>query len=216
MHTDASHGQLGAVVSQDQDNHPTAFCSQKMNEAQTRHTTAQRELLSAAETLKEFRIILLGHKTVMWTYHENPIHDDPKSERVLQDVCHIKGPENTAADALGRSPIANDPEKPHIMSSCEELADCFAEKNEENWLFPVSVTSIKSHQQLILDSAEKAASDDPACAISPFRGGAVICHNNKVATPLQLRTHVVKWHHKIIPAKEVRRKPWVNTQHGLD
>jgi hypothetical protein len=38
-HTDASHRQLGAVVSQD--NHPTAFCSRKLNEAQTHHTTAE-------------------------------------------------------------------------------------------------------------------------------------------------------------------------------
>jgi hypothetical protein len=32
MHTDASHRQLGAVISQD--NHPMAFCSRKLNEAQ--------------------------------------------------------------------------------------------------------------------------------------------------------------------------------------
>jgi hypothetical protein len=64
MHTDASHRQLGAVISQD--NHPTAFYSQKLNEAQTRHTTAERKLLSIVETLKEFRMILLaGQKIIM-------------------------------------------------------------------------------------------------------------------------------------------------------
>jgi hypothetical protein len=43
--TDASHHrQLGAVISQD--NHPAAFCSRKLNEAQTPCTTAERELLS--------------------------------------------------------------------------------------------------------------------------------------------------------------------------
>jgi hypothetical protein len=68
MHADASHQQLGAVVLQD--NHPVAFCSRKPNDAQTRHATTERELLSIAETLKEFRMILLGHKRVAWTDHK--------------------------------------------------------------------------------------------------------------------------------------------------
>ena len=108
MHTDASHRQLGAVISQD--NHPTAFCSRKLNEAQTRCATAERELLSTVETPKGFRVILPGHKTITWTDHKNSTHDDLKSERVLRwcllmqecgpDVRHVKGPENAAAGAL--------------------------------------------------------------------------------------------------------------------
>jgi hypothetical protein len=131
MHADdASHRQLGAVISQD--NHPMAFCSRKLNEAQTRHTTTERELLSVAETLKEFRMILPGHKIIIWTDHKNLIHNDLKSERVLcwrllmeehgPDVRYVKGPENAAADALSRLPTANDPEKPYVMPSREEVA----------------------------------------------------------------------------------------------
>jgi hypothetical protein len=141
MHADASHRQLGAVISQD--NHPTAFHSRKLNQAQTRCATAERELLSIVETLKEFRMILLGHKIIMWTDHKNLIHNDLKSERVLRwrllmeehgpGVRYVKGPENTAADALSRLPTANGPEKPCVMPSREELADCFAENAEENW-----------------------------------------------------------------------------------
>jgi hypothetical protein len=58
IHTDASHYQLGAVISQD--NCPIAFYSQKLQPAQVRYTTTERELLSIIETLKEFRNILLG------------------------------------------------------------------------------------------------------------------------------------------------------------
>jgi hypothetical protein len=50
IHADASHQQLGAVISQD--NHPIAFCSRKLNDAQTRYATTERELPSVVETLK--------------------------------------------------------------------------------------------------------------------------------------------------------------------
>ena len=43
IHTDASHYQLGGVISQD--GKPIAFYSRKLNDAQTRYTTTERELL---------------------------------------------------------------------------------------------------------------------------------------------------------------------------
>ena len=142
---------------------------------------------------------MLGHKTIAWTDHENLIHDDLKSERVLRwrllmeehgpDICCVKGPENIVADTLSHLPATDDPEKPHIMPSREEMAECFARDIKESCSFPVSVTSIKSFQKQDSDLVRKAASDDPACTISPFRGGAEICHNNKTVTPLQLRTN---------------------------
>jgi hypothetical protein len=206
IHTNASHRQLGAVILQD--NHPIAFCSRKLNDAQTRHTTTERELLSIVETLKEFRMMLLGHKIVMWTDHKNLIHNDLKSERVLRwcllmEECGpethcVKGPENMVADALSRLPASYDPEKPCAVPSREELAECFAKDIEPTWPFPISIALIKSFQQRDNDLTQKAASDDPAHSVSPFRGGAVICHNDKAVMPLQLRTHVAKWCHKML------------------
>ena len=46
IHTDASHCQLGAVISQG--GKPIAFYSRKLNPAQTRHTTAERESSSVS------------------------------------------------------------------------------------------------------------------------------------------------------------------------
>ena len=60
IHTDASHTQLGAVISQNKK--PIAFYSRKLSDAQTRYTTTERELLAIVETLKEFRNILLGQR----------------------------------------------------------------------------------------------------------------------------------------------------------
>ena len=50
IHTDTSHKQLGAVISQN--GYPIAFYSHKLNEAETCYTTTERELLGIVETLK--------------------------------------------------------------------------------------------------------------------------------------------------------------------
>jgi hypothetical protein len=60
IHTDASALQLGAVVAHNKK--PIAFFSRKLNPAQKRYTTTERELLAIVETLKEFRTILLGRR----------------------------------------------------------------------------------------------------------------------------------------------------------
>ena len=68
IHTDASHTQLGAVISQN--NKPIAFYSRKLQLAQRQYTTTECELLSIIETLKEFKNILLGQQIVVYTDHK--------------------------------------------------------------------------------------------------------------------------------------------------
>jgi len=82
IHTNASHYQLGAVVSQE--GKPIAFCSRKLNPAQTRCTISERELLSIAETLKEHRNMLLGQHIEVFTDHKNPVHKHFNTERVMR------------------------------------------------------------------------------------------------------------------------------------
>jgi RNase H-like domain found in reverse transcriptase len=82
IHTDASHLQLGAVISQQ--GKPIAFYSRKVNPAQTRYTTTERELLSIVETLKEFRNILLGYPVVVYTDHKNLTCKKFNTERVMR------------------------------------------------------------------------------------------------------------------------------------
>jgi RNase H-like domain found in reverse transcriptase len=84
IHTDASHYQLGAVISQD--GKPIAFYSRKLKpEQETRYTTTERELLSIIETLKEYRNILLGHKIKIFTDHKNLMYKEFNMECVT--VC---------------------------------------------------------------------------------------------------------------------------------
>jgi hypothetical protein len=60
LYTDASDHQLGAVIMQDKK--PIAFYSRKLSTAQKQYTTTERELLSAIETCKEYKNILLDYE----------------------------------------------------------------------------------------------------------------------------------------------------------
>jgi hypothetical protein len=69
LYTDASDHHLGAVIMQDKN--PIAFYSRKLNTTQKRYTTNERELLSAIETCKEYKNILLGYPIIVFTDHKN-------------------------------------------------------------------------------------------------------------------------------------------------
>jgi hypothetical protein len=118
LYTDASDHQLGAVIMQDKK--PIAFYSRKINTAQKRYTTTENELLSAIETYKEYKNILLGYPVIVITNHENNTFNGLKaSDRVLR-TCWLllleeygvrfeylpeKKNVDTVADALSRLDI---------------------------------------------------------------------------------------------------------------
>jgi len=126
IHTDASHYQLGGVVSQD--GKPIAFFSRKLKDAQTRYTTTERELLSIVETLKEYRNILLGHQVIVHTDHKNLVYKHFNTKRVMRwrliieefgpELRYIKGEHNIVADTLSRLEISE-----QIISSKNKQAD---------------------------------------------------------------------------------------------
>jgi len=82
IHINASHCQLGAVALQE--GKPIAFHSRKLNPAQTRCTTMERELQSAVETLKEYRNILLGQQIEVFTDHKNLVYKHFNTKRVMR------------------------------------------------------------------------------------------------------------------------------------
>ena len=112
IYTDASDRQLGAVITQN--NRPIAMFSRKLNTAQRKYTTTERELLSIVETLREFKSILWGQRIKVYTDHKNLIHAacGMSSDRVQRwrllleeygpEILYIKGEHNTVADALSR------------------------------------------------------------------------------------------------------------------
>jgi hypothetical protein len=66
-----------------QNDNPLAFYSRKLNTAQNPYTTHKLELLSIAETLNEFKNILLGQKLIVHTDHKNLLYQKMSTGCIL-------------------------------------------------------------------------------------------------------------------------------------
>ena len=127
IHTDASHTQLGVVISQN--NKPIAFYSRKLQPAQRQYTNTERELLSIIKTLKEFKNILLGQQIVVYTNHKNLTYKNFNKECVMRwqllieefgpTIEYIKGPKNIMAYALSRLNLVS------LPSNVQDMVDCY-------------------------------------------------------------------------------------------
>jgi hypothetical protein len=86
LYIDASGYQSGAVIWQDKN--PIAFYLRKLNTAQKRCTNIERgrELLSAIETCKEYKNILLGYHLpiIVFTDHKNNIFNGLKASTAFR------------------------------------------------------------------------------------------------------------------------------------
>jgi hypothetical protein len=88
-----------------------AFYSRKLNAAQRRYTTTERELLSTVETCKEYKNILLGYPITVFTDHKNDTFNGLKAsgcvlrwllllEEYKVTFEYFPGKTNVLADAL--------------------------------------------------------------------------------------------------------------------
>ena len=119
LKTDASQSAVGAVLQQIQNGEPQplSFFSRKLQSAQTRYSTLDRELLAIYLAVKHFRHLLEGRQFTIWTDHKpltfafkSPADRySPRELRQLDfvsqfttDVRYIDGARNVVADALSR------------------------------------------------------------------------------------------------------------------
>jgi hypothetical protein len=94
LYADASDHQLGSVIMQNKK--PIAFYSRKLNIAQKWYinTEKNRELLSAIETCKEYKNILLGYPIIVFTdYKNNTFNGLKASDYVLLGFYSLKNVE---------------------------------------------------------------------------------------------------------------------------
>ena len=214
IHTDASQTQLGSVISQD--NKPIAFYSRKLNDAQTRYTTTERELLSIVETLKEFRNILLGQAITVYTDHKNLTYKNFNTDRVMRwrliieefgaDLQHIPGNTNIVANALSRLGISNEFSSPETT---EEQAAIFA-MTKKNVLkdriveddFPLSYPTLEAEQRKDKTLQKLALASSTSYSFQMFHGGGksykLLCREGKICVPDTLQKKCVDWYHAVL------------------
>ena len=203
IHTDASHYQLGAVISQE--GKPIAFYSRKLNPAQTRYTTTERELLSIVETLKEYRNILLGQQIEVFTDHKNLVYKTFNTERVMRwrliieeygpKLTYIKGENNIIADALSRMRLS---EKDF---SEEAFAGDVAGEGELP-RFPLSYKRMASEQAKdtklqarLRNPKEKHLYTTKGYKFSD-KSYDLITRDDKIVIPKSMEQEVTEWYHE--------------------
>ena len=199
IHRDASHYQLGAVISQD--GKPIAFYSRKLNDAQTRYTTTERELLSIVETLKEYRNILLGHKIVVHTDHKNLVYKTFNTERVMRwrliieefgpELRYIKGESNIVADVLSRL----------RLDEQEFSVDAFAFDADDG--YPLSYKTIAAEQAKNAPLQAKLTEENATYRTERINHSShtydiIVNGDDKIVLPPTLQIPAVEWYHQFL------------------
>ena len=206
IHTDASKTQLGAVISQN--GKPIAFYSRKLNPAQTRYTTTERELLAIVETLKEFKNILIGQRIRVYTDHKNLTYANFNTDRVMRwrlileefgpTLIYVKGTNNAAADAMSRLELVenNVNDNQSDIPSIHQMSDCFGLDEDDLEKLPFTYNSLLRHQQNDQALLRKYSEETCEYTINTFLGAGtarkLICYKDKIVVPEILQIPLVK------------------------
>lgn len=119
---DASDFAIGAVLQQEvqQELQPLGFFSRKLNSAETKYSTYDRELLAIYSSIKHFSFMIEGrnfvvytdHKPLIYAFQQNGEKFSPRQIRHLEfisqyttDIRHVSGDRNFVADAFSRISI---------------------------------------------------------------------------------------------------------------
>ena len=209
IHTDASHTQLGAVITQD--NKPIAFYTRKLRNGQHNYTTTERELLAIVETLKEFWTILLGQQIKLYTDHKNLTFTQFNTERVLRwrmvleeygpELIYIKGQDNVVADALSRLDLIPDDEsssKEHDDVTINDYMNIHRDELPED-VYPLRMSLISAEQRKDLSLQTATNKPNSKYTRTKVRGGRndydIIELNGKIVVPTTLRKRMLTWYH---------------------
>lgn len=206
IHSDASDYQLGAVLSQG--GKPLSFFSRKLTAPQNNYTVTEKELLAIVEGLKHFKNIIYGYPIKVYSDHKNLVYAATisESQRVMRwrmileeygpEIVHIKGEENTSADALSRLPKVDREVKPNRKARNEIFAQ---EIGTEATTFPLEYASIaeETKKELAARAKLKDLLKDKTSGYykNDLEGHEVIMYKKCIYIPKPLRGRLIGWYH---------------------
>ena len=202
IYADASDTQLGGVIMQD--NKPLAFYTRKLNNAQSKYTTGEQELLSIVETLKSFENILMGQKLVVHTDHLNLLYKNLASARLIRwrmlleefgpTIQHVKGEKNVVADALSRLDMTTK-QYDNISDLPEPSQLSYVTQGDiEEEAFPMLPKQIRRHQQADEQLINLFNTKDEYKS-TEVEGVKLITYKGRIYIPETLKHDVMKWYH---------------------
>lgn len=182
LNVDASDKSVGAVLHQliGKDFQPLGFFSKRLETAQTKYSTYDRELLGIFLGIKHFRHMLEGrcfivytdHKPLIYAFNQKMDKASPRQIRQLDfisqfstDIRHISGAKNDVADLLSRiEPVDS------IIIDFAEMAK-FQKTDEELKALlntPAPETSLKFKLFTIPNSTDQLYCDTSNDVIRPY------------------------------------------------
>jgi hypothetical protein len=205
--TDASNYAIGAVICQMDDKgklRPVTFYSRKLLPAEMNYSTSDKELLAIVQTLKKFRHYLQGTKfpVIVKSDHQNLKTFtttkilNGRQARWAEELSaydfrieHVKGKENTVADALSR--------RPDYQTNEEE-------KEQESILKETEGTlRINTARMVSMEANQNALLEEIKERVSEYHGRDDLTQDEMgfmrfkglVFVPKELEEKVIKEHH---------------------
>ena len=220
IYTDASDRQLGAVLRQG--SKTLAFFSKKLNGAQQRYSSGEKEMLSVCEALKEFRTMIKGYPITVYTDHKNWTHDKPKpmgNARVMRwrltieefapTFRYLEGDQNVVADALSRLPFQEQPTtEGEDMEAIEDLFDMQRLPTEfyapltfkaigkaqaqDKWVKQLRQQTPERLGKMFEDIGKKEGKDEVTTILDPVTG------ISRIVIPQAVRARLMEWYHTML------------------
>ena len=185
-----------------------------MNSAQKNYTVTEKELLAIVECLKQFRNIVYGFPVKVYSDHKNLVHTATASEsqRVTRwrwlleefgpEIIHIKGEDNTVADALSRLPkkgLKNSPEVPN-----QRIGEYYAQELDSSLgSFPLDYAELAKEQQKELKFKDKKlskllANEKSGYHKQVYEGHDLVMYKDKLYIPKSIQGRLLQWYHHFL------------------
>ena len=169
---------------------------------------------------------MLGQNIVIYTDHQNLIHNSFTSDRVMRwrlyleeyspQIKYIKGEENAAADAISRLPkmmnqleVINVPDIKEFLT-VEEMSDLFYYdqlKEKEQITTPINYKEIEKHQRLDEILKQMLQTPHTELEMQNFHGGGKTFKliikktktgRRKICIPKTLQKRTIEWFHEML------------------